>query len=393
MKKTRLLLKLAVIIIMVTGCKKNASAINDTIPSDTSTFTYYKWSTFAMGSDLSFNNQLLNCGAVYRDSGLIKDPFVILKSHGNNVVRIRLWNNPSWVAQYNNGHIYSDLADVEKTIKRAKDLGMAVNLDLHYSDTWADPANQNTPTAWANLNLTTLQDSVYQFTTYVLNQLAAKNLTPEMIQIGNETNQGMLWPLGKVVNNNFTSFGLILKSGIKAVRDFSATSTTVKPLIILHVAQIQNADYFMDGVINKGGVTDFDIIGISHYVDYITFTQMSQVGVAIRNLKVKYNKKVMLVEASYPNTTVDADSYPNITTKAFAGYPLTHDGQYQYMKDLTQQVILGGGSGIMYWAPDWISTSYHDTWGTGSSWDNNTFFDIGGNALSVMDFMRYKYTF
>jgi len=345
-----------------------------------------------MGSDLSFNNQLLNCGAIYKDSGVIKDPFVIFHNHGNNVVRVRLWNNPSWLATYNNGRLYSDLADVEKTIKRAKDLGMAVNLDLHFSDTWADPSNQNPPAAWVGLPLSTLKDSVYNFTFHVLKELANKNLIPEMIQIGNETNQGMLWPVGKIVNNDFTAFGQLLQSGIKAVRDFSTTAA-IKPLIILHVAQINNADYLLDGIVNKAGVTDFDIIGISHYADYTTLTSMSQVSTAISGLKSKYHKKVMIVETSYPFTSQNADSYPNISTKGFANYPISAIGQYQYMKDLTQQVISGGGCGIMYWAPDWISTNYTDAWGKGSSWENNTFFDFGGNLLPVIDFMRSKYVF
>ena len=101
----------------------------------------------------------------------------------------------------------------------------------------------------------------------------------------------------------------------------------------------------------------------------------------------------MIVEASYPFTTQNADNYPNITTNGFDNYPISQDGQFQYMKDLTQQIISGGGSGLMYWAPDWISSNYHDQWGTGSSWDNNTFFDFSGNLLPVIDFMRTKYVF
>jgi arabinogalactan endo-1,4-beta-galactosidase len=344
-----------------------------------------------MGSDLSFANQVQDYGGVYKDSGAVQDPFTIFKKHGNNVVRVRLWNNPQWLAQYNNGHLYSDINDVAKTIQRAKAAGMAVNLDLHYSDTWADPNNQNIPAAWVGLPLATLVDSVYNYTLYVLNYFKSKNLAPEMIQIGNETNQGMLWPTGKVVNNNFTAFAQLLNSGIKAVRDFSATST-IKPLIILHVAQIQNADWYANGVI-QAGASDFDILGISHYADYTTLTSMSQVSTNISSLKNKYNKQIMLAEASYPWTLLNADTYPNINNDSFPGYTVSQQAQYQYMRDLTQQVILGGGTGVMYWAPDWISTSMKDQWGTGSSWDNNTFFDFNGNTLPSIDYMTYKYNF
>ena len=391
MKKIFHSIRLLVIIILLVSCKKSSSAaiINiDTLPHK----TFYNWSTFVMGSDLSIVNQVEDYGGIYKDSGVVKDPYAILKAHGNNVVRVRLWNNPQWQAALNKGHLYSDIKDVEKTMARAKALGMAVCLDLHYADTWADPAHQSIPAAWEGLNLATLEDSVYNYTTYVLNYFKARNLTPEMIQIGNETNQGMLWPTGKVAKDDFTPFGALLQSGIKAVRNFSTTST-VKPQIILHVAQVQNADYFANGIINLAGVTDFDIIGISHYVDYTTLTSMNQVSAAIGSLRRKYNKKVMIVEASYPWTTENADSYPNIAGKAFTTYPVTPDGQYQYMKDLTQEVISGGGSGIIYWEPCWITSSLKDLWGTGSSWDNNTFFDFSGNALPAIDYMNYKYIF
>ena len=394
MKKRFSLLRCLVLLIMLmASCKKNVSANpsnNDTIPTTPTKF-FYNWTTFVMGSDLSFANQVQDYGGVYKDSGSVQDPFVIFKNHGNNVVRVRLWNNPQWLAQYNNGHLYSDINDVSKTIQRAKAAGMAVNLDLHYSDTWADPNNQNTPAVWVGLPLAPLQDSIYNYTLYVLNYFKNKNLTPEMIQIGNETNNGMLWPVGKVVNNDFTAFGKLLQSGIKAVRDFSATST-IKPLIILHVAQIQNADWYANGVI-QAGATDFDILGISHYADYTTLTSMSQVGANISSLKAKYNKKIMLAEASYPWTLQNADNYPNIENATFPGYPISQQAQYQYMKDLTQQVISGGGSGVMYWAPDWITSKIKDQWGTGSSWDNNTFFDFSGNTLPAIDYMTFKYNF
>ncbi len=393
MKRRFSLLRYTALIVLVASCKKNVSATppnNDTLPA-VSSKVFYNWDKFVMGADLSFSNQVEDYGGIYKDSGVSKDPFVIFKNHGTNTVRVRLWNNPQWMATYNNGRVYSDLNDVTKTIQLAKASGMAVCLDLHYSDTWADPSNQNIPAAWVGLPLATLQDSVYQYTLSVLNYLKSKNLTPEMIQIGNETNQGMLWPIGKVVNNDFSSFSKLLQSGIKAVRYFSATSS-IKPLIILHVAQIQNADWYANGVI-KAGVTDFDILGISHYADYTTLTTMSQVSGYISSLKTKYNKKVMLAEASFPWTLQNADGYANIGNAAFAGYSISPLGQYQYMKDLTQQVITGGGSGIMYWAPDWISTSMRDKWGTGSSWDNNTFFDFSGNTLAGIDYMTFKYTF
>jgi arabinogalactan endo-1,4-beta-galactosidase len=372
-------------------------------PSDTSQPTpappadlrvFYSWDKFVMGADLSYVNHIQDYGGVYKDSGVIKDPFVIFKNHGANVVRVRLWHNPTWMAPLNGGKIYSDLKDVEKTIQRAKAAGMAVNLDIHYSDRWADPGSQQTPAAWNGLALNILKDSVYNYTLNVLTYLKSKNLTPEMVQVGNENNQGMLFNVGKVTGNNWTPFADLLKSGIKAVRDFSATST-IKPQIILHVAKLTDADYFANGVINLGGVTDFDILGISHYYVYSTLTTMSAVSTTIAALKTKYNKKIMIVETAYPWTTQNADSYNNIIpgTTGFNGYGVSPEEQYKYMKDLTQQVISGGGSGIMYWEPAWITSTMKDEWGTGSSWENNAFFDYTGNTLQAINFMNFAYTF
>ena len=96
----------------------------------------YDWNKFVMGADLSYVNQVQDYGGVYKDAGVVKDPFNIFKDHGANLVRVRLWHNPQWLKALNGGKMYSDLNDVEKTIQRAKAAGMAVNLDIHYSDTW-----------------------------------------------------------------------------------------------------------------------------------------------------------------------------------------------------------------------------------------------------------------
>lgn len=373
------------------SCKKNNTPVT---PQPTPVQkVFYNRNTFVMGADLSYVNQVADYGGIYKDSSVTKDPFVIFKNRGANVVRVRLWHNPQWLKALNGGKMYSDLYDVEKTIQRAKAAGMAVNLDFHYSDSWADPGNQTTPAAWAGLSLTVLKDSVYNYTLAVLNYLKNKNLTPEMVQVGNETNQGMCWPVGKTSGSNFTSFCTLLNSGIKAVRDFSTTSV-IKPEIILHVAQLHNTSFWCNNIVN-GGVSDFDIIGLSHYSKWATVNTMADITTTIRNLKTTYGKKIMIVETGYPFTTQNADSYNNIIDIAaqVSGYSITNEGQYNYLKDLTQAIISGGGSGIMYWEPAWITSSLKDLWGTGSSWDNMCLFDFGSNTLPAIDYMTYAYKF
>ncbi len=370
---------------LLLGCKAKAQ--------ETPSTKQYQWNEFCMGADLSYLNQLEDNQALFKENGQVKDAIAIFKDHGANLVRIRLWHTPSWQLAVTGGKIYSDLADVEKLMRRAKAAGMAVNLDLHYSDDWADPQKQELPAAWKNLPLQILKDSVYQYTTAVLQYFAAKNLVPEMIQVGNENNNGMLWPLGKIQQQDATGFAVLLKSGIKAVRDFSVTSS-IKPQVIIHVAQLQDAGWWSKAI-TQAGVTDYDVLGLSHYSKWSTVNTMSAITDTIKMLVNTYRKKVMVVEAAYPWTGNNADTYNNLfsASDVVSGYPLTPDNQYRYMKDLVQAIIDGGGTGIQYWEPEWISSKMKDRWGTGSSWENNALFDFTGNVLPAMDYMRFPYRF
>ncbi|HAI84784.1 MAG TPA: arabinogalactan endo-1,4-beta-galactosidase [Chitinophagaceae bacterium] len=367
--------------------KNNSTANNDTANPK------YSWQQFAFGVDLSYVNALEQYGVKYQANGITTDAYTALANAGANVVRVRLWHNPQWHASLHNGKIYNDLADVTNTIRRAKQLGMAVNLDIHYSDTWADPAHQTTPAAWQQANLATLQDSVYNYTLRVLQHLAAQNLTPEMVQVGNETNSGMLWPYGKVENGQFANFASLLNAGIRAVRNFSQNSG-IKPKIILHVAQFQNGQYWLNGIM-RAGVTDFDIVGVSHYQQWSTLSSMEDVALFVTNLKqLSGNKQVMVVETAYAWTNGFADNYPNIiTTQPWNGYGVSKTEQQRYLTTLTQQVIRGGGSGVMYWEPAWITSGMRDLWNTGSPWENATLFDFDGKLLPSAAFMTERYRF
>jgi len=350
-----------------------------------------EWQIFCRGVDLSYVNEIEDFGGKFYSEGSQIDPFQVLRESGANIVRVRLWYDPQWLVLITGGKMYSDLPDVENTIRRAKEAGMAVCLDLHYSDTWADPDYQETPLAWQGTDLSGLRDSVYQYTFRVLTYFKSQGLTPEMVQIGNETNTGMLFPLGEVSKGGWSAFGLLLNAGIRAVRDFSAGSDS-KPWIVLHVAQFQNARWWIDQVVNNANVTDFDVLGISHYCKWSTINNFSQISILISDIIHTYNKKVMVMETAYPWTTANADQYPNIfgSGDSLKGYPLTPEGQLLYMNDLTQAVKNGGGKGVFYWEPAWITSAMPDKWGTGSSWDNVTLFDSGGNVLPSVKFLLHQ---
>jgi len=169
-----------IILILFFSCSKEDSK-SVVIENPSSNVFYY-------GADLSYVNEMEDCGAVYKDSNEnIKSPYKIFAEAGTNLVRIRLWHNSTWTN-------YSNLSDVKKSIQRAKSEGMNVLLDFHYSDSWADPSNQEIPAAWLNQinNTELLGDLVYNYTFDTLNELYNSNLLPEIVQIGNEINTMIL---------------------------------------------------------------------------------------------------------------------------------------------------------------------------------------------------------
>lgn len=355
--------------------------------------TFYTPDTFVMGADLSYVNQILEHGGGYRDSGKIKDPYLIFRQYGTNVVRFRLFHNPVWTKEVYSPpseKMYNDLADVKDGIRRAKLLGMKVCLDFHYSDTWADPSKQIKPAAWQSLDIATLRDSVYNYTYKTLKELDKEGLMPEYVQPGNEINPGFLLPEGNRWNGNENNMIYLLNGAISAIRS-AGNSSQIKPRIIIHVAQPENADPWFEGLWQKG-LTDYDFIGLSYYYIW-SKVKLEELSNYISMLKTKYTKDVMIMETAYPWTIENADNYPNIidTGKLTDRFPATQEGQFNYLKTLVQEIIEGGGKGVFYWEPAWITSEMKDLWGTGSSWDCNTFFDFQGNTIKGINYMTEKY--
>jgi arabinogalactan endo-1,4-beta-galactosidase len=389
----RTFLTLIIPALFLFSCNNKDNDNGENNPADTARVIYTP-SDFVMGSDLSYVNQILDHGGVYKDSGVIKDPYTIFKQHGNNVVRFRLFHTPTWTKEIygdQGTQMYNDFIDVKKGIEKAKSAGMQVCLDFHYSDSWADPSKQVVPKAWKSLSLANLHDSLYNYTYKVLYKLGEAGLMPEYVQTGNEINPGFLLPQGNRWDGNESNMIYLLNSAIKAVRDASA-SHTIKPKVIIHIAQPENVDAWFNGLAAKG-LTDYDIIGISYYYMWSSIS-LKYIKNAVSGIKTKYGKEIMIMETAYPWTTANADNYGNIidTDKLEASYPATPSGQFNYLKELTQVIIKGGGKGIFYWEPAWITSEMKDLWGTGSAWDCNTLFDFNGNVNRGMRYMTWKYT-
>jgi arabinogalactan endo-1,4-beta-galactosidase len=340
---------------------------------------------FYFGADLSYVNEMEDCGVSYFENGEQKDPYAIFENHGCNLVRLRLWHSPAWYDTLNGGERYSDLSDVKQAIARAKQQNMAVLLDFHLSDNWADPNKQLVPLAWLPVvdNLEILKDSLYNYLFATLTDLKNENLLPEMIQIGNETNKGILlspednavWTLDW--DRNATLFN----HALQAVSDFE-TQTQSDVKTVLHVAGPANAEWLMDGFVSNG-VTDFDIIGLSYYWAWHMPTEISDAGSVIQTLKNLYpNKEVMVVETGYIWTNGWNDNASNIITETHADYqPVSPEHQKEWLVDLTQEVIHSGGKGVIYWEPCWVSSTCFTQWGQGSHQEHAAFFDFDNQLL------------
>jgi len=335
-----------------------------------------------LGADLSYVNEMEDCGAVYRSAGKPVDPFTLLAGKGGNIVRVRLWNDATWTK-------YSDLADVTKTIRRARAAGMQVLLDFHYSDDWADGDKQMPPAAWAKLDTPGQAKALYDYTREVLGTLDAQGLMPEMVQVGNETNPELMAGPKKTID--WTRNATLLNAGIKAVRDAGRTAR-INPRIMLHIAQPENVEPWFDDA-TAAGVIDYDVIGISYYKKWST-RSMAEMGQTIARARDRYKADVIVVETAYPFTTANADTSPNLlgADTLVAGYPATPKGQRDYLIALTRTVATAGGIGVVYWEPNWVSTRCGTRWGKGSNWENAAWFDYKRHeALPAFDFLRHDY--
>lgn len=357
-----------------------------------------KAQSFYFGADLSYVNEMEDCGVVYKEKGVAKDPYQIFAGNNCNLVRLRIWHTPAWYDTLNNGRRYCDLADVRRSIGRAKAAGMKVLLDFHLSDTWADPQHQIAPAAWQAVagNLPALKDSLYRYVAATLLNLNRDNLLPDMVQIGNETNKGILlsketdakgWTLDWSRNSQ------LFNSAIKAVRDVERQSSK-KIQVMLHVADPKNSYWMMKGFWDNG-VRDFDLIGLSYYWAWHKPVSIEATGDTIAQLRLRYpGKSIIIVETGYIWTTASNDQANNIISEVHPAYsPASPENQKRWLVDLTQKVIDKGGKGVVYWEPAWVSSPCRTPWGQGSHQEHATFFDFSNNVLpnGGMYWMTYPY--
>jgi arabinogalactan endo-1,4-beta-galactosidase len=268
----------------------------------------------------------------------------LLTDYDLNAVRLRVWVNPD-VSPANG---WCDIEDLVNKAILADNEGLDVMVCIHYSDHWADPGQQNKPAAWSNMTVNELETAIANHTTDILTALDAEGITTKWVQIGNETNDGMLWETGKASTGGFANYASFLNSGSLAVKTFDSSIET-----ILHLANGNNNNLYqwnIGGLLNNGLVFNrFDIIGMSLYPEEDNWKQLvDDTYNNMNSIKSQYNKDVMMVEVGF------SSSRPDIT--------------YQFLVYMMEKTRQANGLGVFYWEP--IARSPFTSYGKGA-WDDD----------------------
>jgi len=289
--------------------------------------------TFAKGADVSWIDQEESSGYVFRNAaGTQTDFFTLMKNTGVNAVRLRVWVNPS--GGWCNG------ADTLYKAQRAAAQGMAIMIDFHYSDTWADPAHQTKPAAWTNDAFAKLVTDVYAHTQGILSYLKSNGINVTWVQVGNEINSGMLWPDGQTPN--FSNLAQLINSGYNATK---AVYPGAK--VIVHLANgYDDSDFrwFFDNLKSAGG--KWDVVGMSHYPTASNWqTLNSQAATTMQDMVSRYGSDVVVSE-----TGMDWE-------QAAAAKSMLQDLMSK------NQALGSHGVGVFYWEPDAYPSWQGYTWG------------------------------
>ncbi|WP_080832228.1 glycoside hydrolase family 53 protein [Cohnella massiliensis] len=340
---------------------------------------------FLKGADISFVDEIETEGGAYYENGRKRDVLDILKDSGINSARLRLWNEPAFD--------YCNLEKTKKMAKRIKEKGLHFLLDFHYSDYWADPSKQHMPKAWEKLPFAELTDAVRTFTRDTIEALKRQGTLPDMVQIGNEITNGMIWSEGRVdgewnTGEQWRKLGELVRAGIRGLNEALEGAAPVP--VMIHIdrgGDNAGSRYFFDKLAEMN--VDFDVIGLSYYSWW--HGTLEDLTENLADLASRYGKDIVVVEAAYPWTMTPPDEQPlifNAEEWLYPGYPASPEGQAAWLRRLMETVRAtpgGHGAGVYYWEPCWIPSKPAWSVGHENNWSNLTLFDYAGNRLPSLD--------
>lgn len=335
-----------------------------------------------VGADFSSLLLLEENHQQFKEDGVAAPAEEILSAHGVNYSRIRLWVNPEPGS--------SDLASALDLARRSTDAGMEVLLDLHYSDTWAEPENQKIPAAWENLGERELIDTVRSYTHDVVRAFSDQGTPVAMVQVGNEVTNGMLWSWGKVDQpwgEYWDGFAALYKAGAQGAR---AATPDDPPRIMLHYFYEEGGHPipFFDKAVEHG--MPFDVIGLTYYPFW--HGSLRDLSRDLNVLAIRYGRGIVVVETGYPWTGNDPANCPVYVDSPWDLpdrwlYPPTPEGQSSYfagLRNVLAEVPGDLGLGYFVWEPAWLPST-EITHGSCNKYANLTLFDWYGNALPALD--------
>ena len=323
-----------------------------------------------VGADASFARQAESDGVHFKDNGKPLPALQILKSHGYNWIRLRVFYAPT--------ELPNNLAYTIAEAKDVKKLGFHFLLDIHYSDTWADPKHQSPPKAWQGYTHAQLVDVVYTYTRDTIAAFRSAGVTPDMVEVGNEINHGMLWPDGKVSPDNWGNFTDLLKSGVRGVRAGSAGAK--QPRIMLHIASSTDVDgtrHFFDEMVAHE--VPFDVLGQSYYP--WGSGPLKDLKTNLDLMASRYKKDIIVVETAYCWRDEECKFSDGTKPAKFpkGEFPSTPQGQKDFLSTLAHVISTtpgGRGKGFFYWEPEVQSST--------PSLFTKGYFDADFNALPVL---------
>ncbi|MGN1281038.1 MAG: arabinogalactan endo-beta-1,4-galactanase [Succinivibrio sp.] len=400
MKKTLSVIATTLMALSLAACT-SAPAGTEKTPKPAAEVTFSKVNlpaNFIKGADASELLEMEESGFVYLNKdGVAQDCLEILKDSGINYIRLRLWVDPYDENGNTYGAGHNDLKTTLALAKRVKALGLKFLLDFHYSDFWTDPGKQIKPKAWEKLSFADLNTAIKDYTKETIETFKKEGAMPDMVQIGNEINSGILWPDGKSWGGDGHEFDRLAELLKSAISGFNEAKGDAQCPVMLHLAKGPDNGMFKwwFGEITARNVP-FDIVGMSMYTWWDG--KISALEDNIRFVRETYGKDVIVVEGSYPYTLESKDSLPNDfcdKDAQTAGYEPTVAGQYTYLKDLLTGINNAGGNGFFYWGTTW-KTGKDITWGTeasfkyigcdqgcsmGNARENQALFDDNGKVL------------
>lgn len=386
---------------------------------------------FIGGLDISSYVTLKNSGVKFYDfdGKELNDQefFDLLAESGVNYIRVRVWNNPYDTNGNGYGGGNNDVEIAKQIGQWATNAGMKLLVDFHYSDFWADPGKQQAPKAWAGMTIDQKTAAVKEFTENSLKTLLDAGVDVGMVQVGNETTNGIAGESGW--SDNMMA---IFDAGCDGVHAIEAEYEK-DILVAVHFTNPEKGNYgtFAKNLDNYN--IDYDVFASSYYPYW--HGTLDNLKAQLSNVYNTYGKRVMVAETSWAYTLEDGDGHSNTVREgnndSGQSYDFNINGQALELRSVIDTVAnTDGGLGVFYWEAAWLPVQVYDAdaenaeevlatnkaawenegsgwassyageydskdagvWYGGSAVDNQALFDFTGHPLATLNIFNYVKT-